>query len=133
MASIQYKRKKFSKKDVKEDYCSSCNGSKYSPNIFTGTTISNITPRDQLWKTVPLTDRSMHNGISYPVIPPQKVSDNHNIYNISSRYNTNPHRNPMRYHTNVNDCDYPSHYKELNLFSTHRTFRLIRTHFYPFI
>lgn len=105
-------------KDVKEDYCSSCNGYRYSPNIFTGTTISNTTPRDQLWKTVPLTDRTVLNGIAYPGIQPQQISDNHNIYNISSRYNSNPHRNPMRYPmrypTNVNDCDSPSHYKELN-------------------
>lgn len=105
-------------KDVKEDYCSSCNGYRYSPNIFTGTTISNTTPRDQLWKTVPLTDRTVLNGIAYPGIQPQQISDNHNIYNISSRYNSNTHRNPMRYPmrypTNVNDCDSPSHYKELN-------------------
>lgn len=26
-----------------------------------------------------------HNGIPYPRITPQKVSDNHNIYNISSQ------------------------------------------------
>ena len=118
---LPYGKRIINNSDIKEEYCSNCNGYSYSPNKFTGTSISNVSPKNQPWKQVLLTDtlNTLNNPMPMVGIESKKLIDNPHIYNIDSRYNTSRSVNSMRYpmsyspHSNI-----PYHntarYKELS-------------------